>query len=441
MYGCLKSQPNQTVVFADIITSCVLTGGCHNSLKPVGNGPTIAIAAAAAMVSVDPEGLGGPAPSSVQPCHFLTLAPIKIPLRTAPFSAEYPTAVHQRSVQDPRRSTSARSRMKSCLVAAAPLPAVTLGAKVSESGDVGVFTRERLGRSSARLTVGQLRQQRVRGSRIAASGEPSLLSEDPEAGVVLGAGRISEPQQPRGQGTGTEFSPIEEGARASVTHPVLPTGIASGSRLSGALEAGSELLRLSSTQMPKTKPAARVRLGDTSLLPATSAYRAVAPGQQTGRSSRDPRLLVRARSGEGQLVPKVQRLCGAWVLATSTSEHITEGRSEGLPHRGLTQTGCGSEAMSADKSRERGRAPCPPAPTLQAERRSPAGDTEDKLRALESAIGRCVVWTGDDRVFFFNPTMQLSVWEKPVDLRNRGDLNRIIEDPPHKRKLEATTSN
>ncbi|XP_064344696.1 transcription elongation regulator 1-like protein [Camelus dromedarius] len=175
-------------------------GGCHNSLKPVGNGPTIAIAAAAAMVSVDPEGLGGPAPSSVQPCHFLTLAPIKIPLRTAPFS---------------------------------------------------------------------------------------------------------------------------------------------------------------------------------------------------------------------------------------------------------------------DKSRERGRAPCPPAPTLQAERRSPAGDTEDKeppsiLVTGEDSAAKgtrpvastpvpgspwCVVWTGDDRVFFFNPTMQLSVWEKPVDLRNRGDLNRIIEDPPHKRKLEATTTN
>ncbi|XP_036402004.1 transcription elongation regulator 1-like protein [Megalops cyprinoides] len=51
----------------------------------------------------------------------------------------------------------------------------------------------------------------------------------------------------------------------------------------------------------------------------------------------------------------------------------------------------------------------------------------------------CVVWTGDDRVFFFNPTMQLSVWEKPVDLKGRGDLNRIIEDPPHKRKKEAST--
>uniref|UniRef100_A0A8C6YK78 Transcription elongation regulator 1-like protein n=1 Tax=Naja naja TaxID=35670 RepID=A0A8C6YK78_NAJNA len=52
----------------------------------------------------------------------------------------------------------------------------------------------------------------------------------------------------------------------------------------------------------------------------------------------------------------------------------------------------------------------------------------------------CIVWTGDDRVFFFNPTMQLSVWEKPVDLKNRGDINRIIEDPPHKRKLEASAT-
>ncbi|MGH0121943.1 UNVERIFIED_CONTAM: hypothetical protein FKN15_004803 [Acipenser sinensis] len=52
----------------------------------------------------------------------------------------------------------------------------------------------------------------------------------------------------------------------------------------------------------------------------------------------------------------------------------------------------------------------------------------------------CVVWTGDDRVFFFNPTMQLSVWDKPVDLKSRGDLNRIIEDPPHKRKKETSPS-
>ncbi|GCB66192.1 hypothetical protein scyTo_0000562 [Scyliorhinus torazame] len=53
---------------------------------------------------------------------------------------------------------------------------------------------------------------------------------------------------------------------------------------------------------------------------------------------------------------------------------------------------------------------------------------------------RCVVWTGDDRVFFFNPSIQLSVWEKPVELEGRGDINKIIQDPPHKRKIELATS-
>ncbi|XP_025323454.1 transcription elongation regulator 1-like protein [Canis lupus dingo] len=116
-------------------------------------------------------------------------------------------------------------------------------------------------------------------------------------------------------------------------------------------------------------------------------------------------------------------------------------------------------APFSDKSRERSRAPCPPALVLHAERKSPARDGDDKeppsilvTREDSAAEGNrpvastpvpgspwCVVWTGDDRVFFFNPTMQLSVWEKPMDLKNRGDLNRIIEDPPHKRKLEAPT--
>ncbi|XP_006880185.1 PREDICTED: transcription elongation regulator 1-like protein [Elephantulus edwardii] len=116
-------------------------------------------------------------------------------------------------------------------------------------------------------------------------------------------------------------------------------------------------------------------------------------------------------------------------------------------------------APLSDKSREGSRAPRPPALMLPTERKSGARPEEDQeppsilVRREESlTVGSrpvasapvpgspwCVVWTGDDRVFFFNPTMQLSVWEKPLDLRNRGDLNRIIEDPPHKRKLETST--
>ncbi|XP_053778919.1 transcription elongation regulator 1-like protein [Desmodus rotundus] len=179
-------------------------GGCHNSLKPVGSSPAIAIAAAAAaaaaaMVSVDPEGRGGPSPSREHPCHFLTLAPIKIPLRTTPFSE--------------RSRAGART----------PCP-------------------------------------------------PGLLLPSERKSPARGEGR-KEP----------------------------------------------------------------------------------------------PSILVAGEDGAAK----------------------------------------GSKPVAS--------APVPGSPW-------------------------CVVWTGDDRVFFFNPTMQLSVWEKPVDLRHRGDLNRIIRDPPHKRKLDASAA-
>ncbi|NWX88347.1 TCRGL protein, partial [Nothoprocta pentlandii] len=115
----------------------------------------------------------------------------------------------------------------------------------------------------------------------------------------------------------------------------------------------------------------------------------------------------------------------------------------------------------ADNGKESSRASCPPTLILHTDRkRKLLEDGDDKDHALKllsedgsTANGNkpvastpvpgspwCVVWTGDDRVFFFNPTMQLSVWEKPMDLKDRGDINRIIEDPPHKRKLETSAT-
>ncbi|NXE94799.1 TCRGL protein, partial [Menura novaehollandiae] len=115
----------------------------------------------------------------------------------------------------------------------------------------------------------------------------------------------------------------------------------------------------------------------------------------------------------------------------------------------------------AGRGKEPGRPSCPPALVLHAERKSgPAGGDRDKDHSFKlvnegdsTSSGNkpvastpvpgspwCVVWTGDDRVFFFNPTMQLSVWERPLDLRHRGDIKRLLEDPPHKRKLEAAAT-
>lgn len=49
---------------------------------------------------------------------------------------------------------------------------------------------------------------------------------------------------------------------------------------------------------------------------------------------------------------------------------------------------------------------------------------------------RCVVWTGDERVFFYNPTTRLSMWDRPDDLIGRADVDKIIQEPPHKKGME-----
>lgn len=50
----------------------------------------------------------------------------------------------------------------------------------------------------------------------------------------------------------------------------------------------------------------------------------------------------------------------------------------------------------------------------------------------------CVVWTGDGRVFFFNPSKRISVWETPEELKGRVDVERLLKKPPGDEK-ESTT--
>lgn len=49
---------------------------------------------------------------------------------------------------------------------------------------------------------------------------------------------------------------------------------------------------------------------------------------------------------------------------------------------------------------------------------------------------RCVVWTGDDQVFFYNPTSRISLWDRPSELVGRADVDKYIQEPPHKKTLE-----
>lgn len=42
----------------------------------------------------------------------------------------------------------------------------------------------------------------------------------------------------------------------------------------------------------------------------------------------------------------------------------------------------------------------------------------------------CVVWTGDGRVFFYNPSQRLSLWETPKEFDGRTDVEKLITVPP-----------
>jgi len=56
----------------------------------------------------------------------------------------------------------------------------------------------------------------------------------------------------------------------------------------------------------------------------------------------------------------------------------------------------------------------------------------------------CVVWTGDKRVFFYNPSTKQSVWERPTELVGRFDVDELLKNCPENKgkvkKVEATST-
>ncbi|CAF0783715.1 unnamed protein product [Didymodactylos carnosus] len=68
------------------------------------------------------------------------------------------------------------------------------------------------------------------------------------------------------------------------------------------------------------------------------------------------------------------------------------------------------------------------------EKRLDTEKTKQKSRPISSTpvsgTPWCVVWTGDGKAFFYNPTQHLSVWEKPEDLAGRTDVDTLLSEPP-----------
>ncbi|XP_055281867.1 transcription elongation regulator 1-like protein [Moschus berezovskii] len=515
------SRPLPTVVIAPQ----PLPGGCHSSLKPMGSSPTVAIAAAAtAVVSVDPEGLGGPSPSRVQPCHLLTLAPIRMPLRTTPFPDKKRQHASPLLGASPRvAACGGLGRLAGCGAQYTPAPDVPTGAS-AQAGDDPAHSlpgglRDLPGGASLDHTVpganflwacslGSALSRDLGSSSLGwHSMEPASIpaltfplrwetrvqpgnlpwktrSREFSLRLLLAGSELGNPQGSQGgslegRGGWRDVLPLpacsprprqglqlllrchlggsKAGLRPGSQGPwlfwrrrsegellwwglqmLLSTAASSGVPLAEAWRRRlSEVTRTqTSLQPPSAHPGPQ--LPALFLSHRRSILLLGAPGVELwGLQSRRGPTWRRGASSHGRQygpggcavgIDEAYVNSGTW---SHTQHNTAEPGHPSLPGPSLLggfpplETGLGG--------------PEPPAILVTSEDSTPKGSKPVASTPVPGSPW-CVVWTGDDRVFFFNPTMQLSVWEKPMDLRNRGDLNRIIEDPPHKRKLEAAAT-
>ncbi|KAK2519509.1 hypothetical protein Q9233_011935 [Columba guinea] len=395
------SRPLPTMVLAPQL----VPGGCQHSLKAVGGSQALALATTA-LVSVEPEATQGPAG---QPCHLLTFRPIKIPLLPAPLPGDH---IHWAAWD--WEAVVALERQKDNILSLCAVGRSTVVHVSSVSTRVASQVASEVQEESFDSVPIKLHRETCvdfTGGLLRIIGGISDSSAGIDGSSVFLVSRelINVNSFARG---------FDRSRKKKLSLPEVPTSAQAGKCFSVLLE----MVKL------RAPPVMLLRCGEhnkhhTDLFLFRSASRLDAH--------------------VGPLMPtQVTRVTAVSPAVTLMAANL------------MDQT-------LTDNGKESSRPSCPPTLILHAERKSsPAESDGDKDHSFKlvneddsTSNGSkpvastpvpgspwCVVWTGDDRVFFFNPTMQLSVWEKPLDLKHRGDINRLIEDPPHKRKLEPAAT-
>ncbi|RCN33509.1 FF domain protein [Ancylostoma caninum] len=74
-----------------------------------------------------------------------------------------------------------------------------------------------------------------------------------------------------------------------------------------------------------------------------------------------------------------------------------------------------------------------------------AEEKKDNTRPISSTpvsgTAWCVVWTGDGKVFFYNPSTKTSVWERPPEMYGRADVDALVTKCPEVKKDEPEQQN
>ena len=86
--------------------------------------------------------------------------------------------------------------------------------------------------------------------------------------------------------------------------------------------------------------------------------------------------------------------------------------------------------MQEDSGSDKEEAPPTQQPEEKKEETTP-GDA-NKPVAINSVIGTpwCVVWTGDNRSFFYNAVSKESHWVMPDELKDNPQVEKLLEEPP-----------
>lgn len=130
-------------------------------------------------------------------------------------------------------------------------------------------------------------------------------------------------------------------------------------------------------------------------------------GESTWERPQALKDLDEARIAASRMPPNLQSFQQPLTL---TQGNITFDNSGNMVNNALNNKNRQVE-METEKERKRKE---------ETEKAKQAAKPQDKSRPISStAISGtpwCVVWTGDSRVFFYNPSTRTSVWEKPEDL-------------------------
>uniref|UniRef100_A0A5K3EKS4 Transcription elongation regulator 1 n=1 Tax=Mesocestoides corti TaxID=53468 RepID=A0A5K3EKS4_MESCO len=160
---------------------------------------------------------------------------------------------------------------------------------------------------------------------------------------------------------------------------------------------------------------------------------------RTGQTTWDkPQVLVdwesgHKISGDSEPVP-----LDTSAPVTEVRDKSTPGSGNGLPSE--TKLLQGQQVMSTEKKQT--DPPTRQQQPVEDHMLEPEKEKEPEQRDASRPISStavtgtpwCVVWTGDSRVFFFNPSKRISVWETPEELKGRADVDRLLEKPPNESK-------